>query len=301
MQYREFAVPDSLGRHIRCVWRLHDATPSRDVQVIYPDGCCELIAHLGEPMAAYSAIRGWIGQPACLFAAQQRSAIRLKANAPVACVGVRLQPAAAAAIAGQRLSSLRDQIVDLRELDATLASKLGRVLATFDSDPADAGIWELLAAAVAGFQIDRRIEAAAGALESDHGLGRMAVLAADSAMSVRSFQIRFLAQVGLGAKEFARVLRLQATLRQLDGGGATLAEVAADRGFSDQAHATREIRELTGLTPARLARALHNERESENTIELAAAFVRGHHTKSPAMTKRAKVGCQTDGRLVDGA
>jgi AraC-like DNA-binding protein len=94
-------------------------------------------------------------------------------------------------------------------------------------------------------------------------------------MSLRSFQIRFLACVGLSAKAFARVLRLQATIRAIDRGVESLAQLAVDSGFADQAHATREVQRLTGLTPARLRAALRSARDDDRTVELAAAFVRG--------------------------
>ena len=94
-------------------------------------------------------------------------------------------------------------------------------------------------------------------------------------MSLRAIQRRFLACLGLGATDFARIVRLQATLRALDEGRASLAGVAVDAGFADQSHATRELRRFTGLTPARLFAALNNERETDSTVRLAAAFVRG--------------------------
>ena len=95
-------------------------------------------------------------------------------------------------------------------------------------------------------------------------------------MGLRTFQIRFLECVGLRPKEFARILRLQATLRGLDRGEESLAQLALGSGFSDQAHATRELHHLTGVTPARLRRALRGDRDADQTIQLAAAFVRGH-------------------------
>jgi AraC-like DNA-binding protein len=94
-------------------------------------------------------------------------------------------------------------------------------------------------------------------------------------MGLRSFQTRFLECVGLGAKEYARLLRLQATIRALDGDDSPLSQLAFDAGFADQAHATRELARLTGLTPARLRAALRRDREGDDTIRLAAAFVRG--------------------------
>ena len=77
-------------------------------------------------------------------------------------------------------------------------------------------------------------------------------------------------------KEFARLMRLQATLRALDAGDASIAELAADSGFADQAHATRELRRVTGLTPAKLRAELRRDRDGDVAVRLAAAFVRGH-------------------------
>lgn len=281
VEYREFKVPARLGRHVRCVWRLRDPSPGPQVQVIYPDGCCELILHLEAPMQARDDVHGWQQQPACLFAAQQRGAIRLKAAAALACLGVRLQPAASAAIAGAQLVALRDSIVDLAGIDAPFATRLSSALACFDRNPGDPVLWDLLEASVASFAIDPRIEAAIERLQSERGQVRIASLASVCGMGARSFQVRFLDQVGLSAKEFARVVRLQWTIRQLDHGTGSIAELAADNGFADQAHATRELRRLTGLTPARLLSALHLQRESDATVRLAAAFVRGHAGQDP--------------------
>jgi AraC-like DNA-binding protein len=281
VEYREFEVPARLRRHVRCVWRLRDPAPVPQLQVIYPDGCCELILHLDTPMQAHDGVHGWQRQPACLFAAQQRSAIRLKAGPTLACLGVRLQPAASAAVAGPRLVALRDSIVDMAGIDGALARSLASALARFDRDPGDPALWKLLDSTLAICAIDPRIEAAVDRLQSERGQVRIGALAGLSGMGSRSFQIRFLEQVGLSAKEFARVVRLQATIRQLDHGAGSLADVAADSGFADQAHATRELRQLTGLTPARLLSALRFERESEATVRLAAAFVRGHARYAP--------------------
>lgn len=59
--------------------------------------------------------------------------------------------------------------------------------------------------------------------------------------------------VGLSPKVFQRVLRMQrflAATERLDG----LANAAAEAGYSDQPHMTREVRSLAGLSPTRLLR-----------------------------------------------
>lgn len=275
MDYFERPPPPSLARHVQCLWHLRDPQPSGGTQTIYPDGRCELIVHVGTPFRRYTLAQGWRTQRPHLFAAQHVSAIRLEAAGAVDCVGVRLTAAASAAIAGARLPSLADDIVELESLDADFASAFASA-ACASSASADAhGLWELLANRVGTMRLDPRIEAGIAALDAVDGRTTVQALARQLGMGVRSFQACFLASVGLPPKEYARVRRLQATLRQLDATPASLADVAADVGFADQAHATRELRNLTGLTPARLRRALVASREGDATLRMAAAFVRG--------------------------
>jgi len=51
------------------------------------------------------------------------------------------------------------------------------------------------------------------------------------------------------------VLRFRRLLARLDGRPLDPARVAGDLGYADQAHLTREARELSGLTPTELAQA----------------------------------------------
>lgn len=218
----------------------------------------------------------WQQQTPVMFAAQQRAPIRLAAGGPVDCVGIRLQPAASAAIAGDRLAALRDRIVPMGALDAEFAAGLVPAVQGFASHHEDPTLWALLAARLLPVPLDARIQRAIGQLDGVHGCRRVHELAQDAGMSLRGFQVHFLRAVGLAAKEYARILRLQAALRRLDAGVDGLADVAADTGYADQSHATRDLLQLTGLTPARLSRALGEKRDGEQALRLAAAFVRGY-------------------------
>ena len=75
--------------------------------------------------------------------------------------------------------------------------------------------------------------------------------------------------------EHACVRRMQALLRTLDAEDAAIADAAARHGYSDQAHATHDPVNWTGVTPARLVRALRGDRGSDEALRLATAFVRG--------------------------
>lgn len=275
MDYREFDVPIPLRRHVQCVWRWRDEVQSHDVQTIFPDGRCELVMHLGQPPRVWSADRGWNTQAYCVFAAQHRAAIRLACQGIMDCIGVRLKPAASAAIASTWLAKSRDRMIDLNELSPDFAQYFAVAAAHFATERGGSELWRLLESRLLQYRIDERIETAVECLEAQEGRGRIESIATHVAMSMRSFQMRFLDCVGLGAKEFACVVRLQATIRALDRGAKPVSRVAFDAGFADQAHATRELRKLTGVTPAQLRAALQRDREAEDTIRIAAAFVRG--------------------------
>lgn len=72
-------------------------------------------------------------------------------------------------------------------------------------------------------------------------------------MSPRQLHRHMLPLFGYGPKRLARILRLQRALARAEV-GETLARVAASCGYADQAHLTREVRALTGTTPAALLR-----------------------------------------------
>ncbi|HET9472995.1 MAG TPA: AraC family transcriptional regulator, partial [Steroidobacteraceae bacterium] len=176
--------------------------------------------------------------------------------------------------APRQLRQLRDRIVDLAELDTQLSRNLAVAMDSF-ARGAERSLWQLFKTRCDAFPLDARVEAAVARICSSTGCVRINTLARTAGMSMRGFQIRFHAAVGLAPKEFARLERLRATLRNLDQRGASIADLALDRGFADQAHVTREMRRITGLTPARLRAQLESDRDGDAAIRMAAAFVRG--------------------------
>jgi AraC-like DNA-binding protein len=81
----------------------------------------------------------------------------------------------------------------------------------------------------------------------------VASLAAELGVSERQLRRRFLHAVGYGPKLLERVLRLRRFIQAAACLRAnSLAALAADAGYADQPHLTRECRDLTALTPAQL-------------------------------------------------
>jgi len=82
----------------------------------------------------------------------------------------------------------------------------------------------------------------------------METLADEQHVSRRQLERDFGQWIGTSPRHLAQVARVQTVSRKALG-AATLADIAADVGFADQAHMTRVVRQLTGLTPQRLRRA----------------------------------------------
>lgn len=84
-------------------------------------------------------------------------------------------------------------------------------------------------------------------LRSSGGRIRIERLAAELGMSRRTLAARFAEDVGAPPKLAARLVRVEGVVDRL--GRAPLARLAAEHGFADQAHLTREVRALTGRVP----------------------------------------------------
>ena len=168
-------------------------------------------------------------------------------------VGVRFRPGTAPLFLGVAADELRDQRVDLECFwnDAgAVADRLAGCLTLRD------------AAVVLEGSVVRRlpdlkepdavVEAAQRLWRRGAARADIAGLADGAAMSERQLRRRFVQNVGYGPRLLHRVLRLQAFLDLCTCSVEGLAELAFRAGYADQAHLSRETRDLAGRTPAEL-------------------------------------------------
>ncbi|WNJ17692.1 helix-turn-helix domain-containing protein [Pontibacter sp. G13] len=70
------------------------------------------------------------------------------------------------------------------------------------------------------------------------------------AMTPRTFERNFMAEVGLSPKQFAKIIQFQTSLRSLtETQFSKLTDVGIDSGFADQSHFIRTFKRYTGATP----------------------------------------------------
>ncbi|MGO2860696.1 MAG: helix-turn-helix domain-containing protein [Brevibacterium sp.] len=82
-----------------------------------------------------------------------------------------------------------------------------------------------------------------------HGGLPVSLVADEVGWSRRHLNGAFRAEFGIGPKEAARVIRFDRARRMITASRATLAEVAAVCGYTDQSHLNRDFKLLTGTNP----------------------------------------------------
>ncbi|WP_128913680.1 helix-turn-helix domain-containing protein [Granulicella sibirica] len=95
------------------------------------------------------------------------------------------------------------------------------------------------------------ISAAVSAISAARGSAGIPVLASNAGISVRQFERRFLQQVGIRPKLFARIARFEAALEhKVRFSLRPWSEVAHEFGYYDQMHMVHDFADFTGVTPS---------------------------------------------------
>lgn len=165
---------------------------------------------------------------------------------------VELTPLGAYRAFGIPMHQISGQLVDLADVLGAESRRLGdRIRA--------AGSWCERFDAIDRFLLDR--VAAAPDVTGGVALAWQRLVASGGAVPIRAICrevgwsnkhliTRFRQQTGLTPKRAARVIRFERVLGRIDGAARTdLARLAAECGYSDQAHLIRDFGEFTGMTP----------------------------------------------------
>lgn len=176
-------------------------------------------------------------------------------------VGAQLAPGAAGALLGTSAQDLAERHTPLDDVcgPGSVALLLEQLQAQHDPAACLRVLERWLLARIAA-QVHGLHPAVAAALASLHEGAQVQQAVRASGLSHRHLIARFREATGLAPKQHARVLRLQMALARLEPSGLHAAGIAADAGFADQAHFTREFRDLTGVTPTHWLRAATAQR-----------------------------------------
>ena len=165
-------------------------------------------------------------------------------------VEVNLTPAGAFALLGGELEALTDVVTPI---DAVLGRDGEELVERLADAPSWTARFELLDHEVGqhreGAAMAREVEWLWHQLAACHGATRVDQLIDETGWSRRHLTRRFRQQIGLPPKACARLLRFEHAVELLGAPGASLASVASEAGYYDQAHLNRDFREFAGCTP----------------------------------------------------
>jgi AraC-like DNA-binding protein len=274
MRYCQYAPSALLSRFVECFWSLESSADEPCAQHrIVADGRAEIILHLGEPpsMMMGKLLRK---QGRRFLAGQMTRPLLLFPSGSMSVVGIRLRPAAAASWLGVPMSEFTDRMPAIDDL----SSSIRHVLDSLDTDVPEKAIRSLdrrLSDFVRGLQPSARLEHAVDLVLRSQGAVRIERLAEEANLSRRQLERRFLLEVGLRPKVFARIIRFQNVFQAYES-ERDWVTVAHDCGYYDQAHLIQDFRELAGEPPTKLL-----ARESD----LAHAFLQASHFSKTRPTR----------------
>lgn len=181
-------------------------------------------------------------------------------------VGAMLQPAAGSLLLGRPVTTLTDRRMALSRLarldPAPLVEQVRAVMAPGPGDvERQREACTLVARALGGLlPVDGEgllVNAIVEYVEADPEVQRVGQVCEKFGLSERTLQRITARRVGLSPKWLVQRRRLHDAAQRLRAGGRVaavdLARVAADLGYADQAHFTRDFRSVTGLTPGAFA------------------------------------------------
>jgi methylphosphotriester-DNA--protein-cysteine methyltransferase len=247
LSYREYAPQPSLASLIQSCWTLRDTTGSTETQRIVPDGHPELILNLGAPFEAFRHGK-WRLQPQCFLAGQLEGPLLLRPTGPADMIGIRFRPDGAAQVFGDRMQETTGRFTPVDDLAPVLARECERAVGSSDIP----GEVQRIFSRTARRRQDDTIAAAVRQMTESRGAVDLVQLARNTGLSLRQFERRFAAVVGLPPKLFCKMQRFVHVFHFMSEPGAQWIDAALESGYCDQSHLIRDCKQFSGHTPAAL-------------------------------------------------
>lgn len=247
-QYRELAPPPDLAGYVQSFWTetIGDRPGEPDLLVL-PDGCVDVVWRAGSP-------------PVVVGPAIQAIVPQLPPGSTL--VGVRFHSGMAPLVLDAPASELLNAEAPLVDLWGRTSAP-PRLAGRFDDSAAPedgfAGLAALVRGRLAGGAEGDRLVVAAARWLTEHPAERLDALHDRTELGERQLRRRFEAAIGYGPKTFQRIVRFQrwlALTRATTADERRLTDLAAEAGYADQSHLTRDATRLAGRPPAALLATL---------------------------------------------
>lgn len=239
-------VDPRLADKVDAYWTFMVETPSVELRII-PDGRVDLIFDLDTGEA--------------FLAGPNERPFDVRHDRPTRLLGATMSPELASAALETEIGSTGTGWRPLNSSLGPLAQHLTSRIEACKGDFARLATLETFLLARVG-AADPRVSRAVSEITRSSGRIGVAALSRSSGASQRNLGRLFDRWVGLPPKTFARIARVQEALRRMSEAPApNFKTLAAELGFADQAHMSREVKKLTGVQPSQMSETFKHASE----------------------------------------
>jgi len=235
ISYHDFKPHSVLKDFIKSYWRFTINTSSTQPFDILPDGYFDLLVVInGDSISRVSLTGIW------------SKSVLVEYHENIEVFGIRFKPLAIGNILKLKVNDLLDSSTSIELKDIGLNEQM--LLESLKLPP------QLLVnrlnahfiAILHSNKVDGRIKQLFDIVESEFGNESIASISNQIGLSARQIQRNVKSLVGIGLKEYSKIVRLRKTLRK----------VKHDKNdyypYFDQSHFIREVKEHTGMTPQKM-------------------------------------------------
>ena len=253
MNYETYPTSPDLAPLVKCYWSLEfQASPILKKQTIVPDGCMELIVHVGDLYQQFLPDGSRIIQPRSFVFGQLSRSLEIAPTGRTGIIAARFHPDGFTHMTPIALVEMENKAVALDELFGEAGIQLEQNI--LDAANTLERI-ELLEAFILSRlnipeAIDRVVKSSVDLLVTMEGQVNVERIAGQLNVNRRQLERKFSTTVGLSPKQLSKIIRLQATLKKLNQDPETnLTDLAYQYGYFDQSHFIKDFKEFTGISP----------------------------------------------------
>ncbi|SFS19173.1 AraC-type DNA-binding protein [Dyella sp. OK004] len=254
MGYRTTLPAPPLNALVERLWDWDMPPAAHHLERVLPTPGAALIINLHENETRVyrdDATRACIRSPAAVIGGPCLRSQIIDTAEQVRVMGVVFRPGGAHALTGEDHGVLIERDIGLEDMFGSSARQLReRLLHTPDPVQRLGVLERWLRERIYLPQLDQAIGYALSVLHREPRVARIGALVRDTGLSDYRFGRLFRRQIGMGPKRYARLLRFRMVVEEAHRVDTIdWSRVAADNGYSDQAHLVHEFREFAGMTP----------------------------------------------------
>lgn len=253
MQHQEFEPPEALRDTIKCFWHENRDFGTQQTRFeVIPDGYAEIIFYFGSGCSMdHHGTQQLLPSPFLIGLLNQP--VHFYARGRLEIIGIRCHPWTVFDLLG--LEAGKDGVRIFEHPVSGLQPALEELINAGKAEDAVALVTQHFLDERSKIPADNTLLKAGTAMRQKNGTQPVSEIAAAAHATVRTLERKFKQSSGHTVKDISGLMRFeQVRNRLLTDPDASIAGIAQEFGYTDQAHLSKEFKRYSGTTPAAFAR-----------------------------------------------